>query len=283
MILFIISKIIIEREDIMIIDSHEHVMLPSLFQIQKLDEAKIDKAILFTTTPHVEKAKSTTLADIEKEMSVLYKLLDGKYSLHERLVKMQETINELKEAIHFAPERFLGFGAVPFGLNEQQTSEWIEKNIVQNAFKGIGEFTPGSVEQMEKLDTVFASITNYSFLPIWIHTFNPVTIEGIRVLMKLCKKYPAVSVIFGHMGGSNWMDVIRFAKEHKNAYLDLSAAFTPLSVKTALTEVPEKCLFGSDAPFGEPYLVKRLIEYVSPSVKITNMALGENIAQLLQI
>ena len=35
---------------------------------------------------------------------------------------------------------------------------------------------------------------------------------------------PAVPVIFGHMGGSNWMDVIAFAKEHGQAYLDLSAA-----------------------------------------------------------
>ena len=45
----------------MIIDSHEHVMLPTTMQIQKLDEAEVDKAILFTTTPHIEKAKSSTL------------------------------------------------------------------------------------------------------------------------------------------------------------------------------------------------------------------------------
>ena len=45
----------------MIVDSHEHVMLPTTMQIQKLDEAEVDKAILFTTTPHIEKAKSSTL------------------------------------------------------------------------------------------------------------------------------------------------------------------------------------------------------------------------------
>lgn len=267
----------------MVIDSHEHVMLPSSFQIQKLDEAKIDKAILFTTTPHVERAKSATLNDIGQEMSVLYKLLGGEYSPQERLSKMVETIGELKEAINFAPERFLGFGAVPFGLSEQQTSEWIEKYIIKNSFMGIGEFTPGSVEQMEELNSVFASVSNFSFLPIWVHTFNPVTMDGIKVLMQLCERYPLVSVIFGHMGGSNWMDIIRFAKNHKNVYLDLSAAFTPLSVKTALTEIPEKCLYGSDAPFGEPLLSRQLIEYVSPSMDVTKMALGENIAQLLQI
>lgn len=47
------------------------------------------------------------------------------------------------------------------------------------------------------------------------------------------------------------MDVIAFAKEQENIYLDFSAAFTPLSVRTALTEVPDRYLFGSDAPLGE--------------------------------
>lgn len=101
--------------------------------------------------------------------------------------------------------------------------------------------------------------------------------------MNLCGKYPSVPVIFGHLGGSNWMDVIAFAKDHENAYLDLSAAFTSISVKTALTELPERCLFSSDAPFGEPKLYRDLIEFVSPSTEVTNMALGDNIAKLLKI
>ena len=42
----------------MIIDSHEHVMFPTELQIEKMDKAEIDKAVLFTTTPHPEKAFS---------------------------------------------------------------------------------------------------------------------------------------------------------------------------------------------------------------------------------
>ncbi|WP_449329485.1 amidohydrolase family protein, partial [Selenomonas noxia] len=84
-------------------------------------------------------------------------------------------------------------------------------------------------------------------------------------------------------GGIHWMDAIAFAKNHNNLYLDLSAAFTTLSVKCALTEVPERCLFGSDAPFGAPLLCRQLIEYVSPSAAATEMALGNNIARLLQL
>ena len=61
----------------MIVDGHQHVMLPTSMQIQKMDEAGVDKAILFTTTPHVERAKTATLDAIGAEMQVLYQLLSG--------------------------------------------------------------------------------------------------------------------------------------------------------------------------------------------------------------
>lgn len=267
----------------MIIDGHEHVMLPTEMQVKKMDEAGVDKAILFTTTPHVEKATSSTLNAINTEMQVLYKLLSGSYSPEERIEKMKETILELKEAISFAPERFYGFGAVPLGLSYTETEKWVQKYVIDNSLIGIGEFTPGTEKQIEQLEPVFQALIDHSNVPIWVHTFNPVSLIGIKILMELCKKYSSVPVIFGHMGGANWMDVIAFAKENRNVYLDLSAAFTPLSVKTALVEVPEKCIFGSDAPFGAPYLVRQLIEYVSPSPEVTSMALGENVANLLHL
>ena len=66
-------------------------------------------------------------------------------------------------------------------------------------------------------------------------------------------------------------------------YLDLSAAFASIATKMALIELPEKCLFSSDAPYGEPYLYRELIEFVSPSKEITDLALGDNIRKLLHI
>ena len=48
----------------MIVDSHQHVMLPTSMQVKKMDDAGVDKAILFTTTPHVERAESATLEAI---------------------------------------------------------------------------------------------------------------------------------------------------------------------------------------------------------------------------
>ena len=42
----------------MIIDNHQHLILPTELQIEQMNKAGVDKAILFTTTPHPEKAKT---------------------------------------------------------------------------------------------------------------------------------------------------------------------------------------------------------------------------------
>ena len=48
-----------------------------------------------------------------------------------------------------------------------------------------------------------------------------------------------------------------------------------------ISDLPERCLYSSDAPYGEPYLYRQLIEFVSPLQEVANMVLGNNILQLL--
>jgi len=93
--------------------------------------------------------------------------------------------------------------------------------------------------------------------------------------MSLCEKYPDIPIIFGHLGGSNRIDVIKFAKGHDNVYLDLSAAFASITTKMELTELPERCLYSSDAPYGEPYLYRQLIEFVSLYKRTANLSVSD--------
>ena len=127
------------------------------------------------------------------------------------------------EAERAYPNCFLGFGDVPLGMELEETEKWIDTQITSNSLYGIGEFTPGSEQQIMQLDTIFQALTATRIYPVWVHTFHPVTVDGIKLLMSLCEQYSGIPVIFGHLGGSNWMDVIKFAKEHGNVYLDLSA------------------------------------------------------------
>ncbi len=258
---------------------HEHIMFPTKTQLEKMDAAGVDKTVLFCSAPHPEKANN--LSELESEMDTLYKVLAGANSKEDNIRRLKRNILEVTEAIKNKPDRFLGFGSVPLGLSLEETQEWIETQITAHSLCGIGEFTPGNEQQIMELDTVFQAIQNTRLYPVWVHTFHPVTLDGIRQLMALCEKYSEIPVIFGHLGGSNWIDVIKFAKEHNNVYLDLSTAFVSIATKMALVELPEKCLYSSDAPYGEPYLYRQLIEFISPNQTTVKMALGENIGKLL--
>lgn len=148
----------------MIIDSHEHLMLPIEMQIEKLNQAGVDKAILFSTVPHPEQAKNLT--EMRGEMNILYKVLAGENNKETNRERMIKNNNELAMQMKKYPERFFGFGAVPLGMSEPETSSWIEENILSNEFKGIGEFTPGSDEQIRQLEVIFQAVNNFSNLPI---------------------------------------------------------------------------------------------------------------------
>lgn len=263
----------------MIVDSHEHIMFPAQMQLEKLDDAGVDKAILFCSTPHPEKA--ATLAELEEEMNSLDRILRGANRKEDNIERLRANTSEVVKAVEEHPGRFMGFGGVPLGLSLSETRDWIEKQIACRPLCGIGEFTPGDDRQILQLETVLEAMRSTRPYPVWVHTFSPVTANGIRALASLCERYPEVPVIFGHLGETNWMEVIRLAAERKNMYLDLSAAYTSIAVKMTLTELPEKCLYSSDAPYGEPYLCRQLIEFVSPSPAVAKMALGENILRLL--
>lgn len=263
----------------MVIDSHEHIMLPTKAQLDKMDAAGVDRTILFCSVPHPERAND--LQELEAEMDTLYRILAGEKDREDGLRRTEKNIAELMTAIEGYPNRFLGFGPVPLDLSLEETQDWIDAQITAHSLCGIGEFTPGSEQQILQLDVVFQAVRNTRLYPIWVHTFHPVTRRGIGLLMRSCAAYPEVPVIFGHLGGSNWMEVIKFAGEHNNVYLDLSAAFTSIATRMALTTLPERCLYSSDAPYGEPYLYRQLVEFVSPSRSTAKMALGENILRLL--
>jgi predicted TIM-barrel fold metal-dependent hydrolase len=265
----------------MIIDSHAHLMLPVEKQITLMEKAGVDRTVLFTTTPHPERA--VDLVTFEAELRILYNVLSGSYSLEERLVKMRDTHAELEAVLKQYPDRFLGFGCVPLGLDFQTTGDWIEQQVIARGLVGVGEFTFAS-DTVQSLKVVLAVLMELPVkLPVWIHTFHPLNLTDLKELVVLARQFPRVPVIFGHMGGFHWLDTIKFAKEQANIYLDLSAAFTTIAPWLAIKELPERTLFSSDAPYGNPFLARKMVETVSESAEVTALVLGENLGRLLNL
>jgi predicted TIM-barrel fold metal-dependent hydrolase len=262
----------------MIVDSHQHVILQTVEQIRQMDKAGIDKTVLFATTPHPETARN--LADFEREFTTLATVLGGKPDVQTRKEILKRTLRELREAVNGYPDRFLGFGPIPTGLDRAETNVWIEENILANGFKGIGEISPanGAAEGMESL---FQASADHGGLPLWIHTFAPVAIDDILKIAALCKKYPTVPTVFGHMGGTNWLETLHLAKDLPNVWLDLSAVYTAYQPYYAMRELPERSLFSSDAPYGSPMLCRRMVEELSPAPEVTRLVLGGNALRLI--
>lgn len=189
----------------MIIDSIEHVMLPTESQVAQLDEAGVDQAVLFTTTPHPERAATATLKDIESEMTVLYKILGATMDVATRSSQMVGIIEEMRRAMDAYPDRFpAAFGPVPLGLDQPHTHEWVERHMLANGFVGPGEFTPGDDEQMCGIEIVAAVSEECGRLPIWVHTFTPVTRRGygrLATLPSVTRTYPSYSGTVGDTAG----------------------------------------------------------------------------------
>ncbi len=264
----------------MVIDSHAHVMEPVEKQLLLMEQAGVSKTILFATTPHPEKA--TDLMAFEKEIRLLADILAGNRSLGERIESMRRITGELCGAIRKYPRRFFGFGPVPLGLGTQETVDWIKDNIIASGLLGLGEFSFSS-GSVHLLNNIFKASMELKKLPVWIHTLFPLDLRDLVAIVGLATEYPDIPIILGHMGGFNWLDTIKMAKEKNNLYLDLSASFTTIAPRLAIRELPERCLFSSDAPYGNPWLARKMVEIVSESKELSELVLGGNIARLLNI
>ncbi|OBR94856.1 MULTISPECIES: amidohydrolase family protein [Clostridium] len=259
----------------MIIDSHEHVILPTKKQIEMMDEAKVNLTILFATSIHPEGAK--TVGEVKNGILALNNILVG----NTNSLESRKIINkELASVVKNTPKRFKGFGSVPVGISEDETSYFIEDQIIRNNFIGIGEFTLAS-GCTNLLKTVFNSMNNFKPIPIWIHTFSPLTLSDIKGIANLAKLNPNIPVILGHMGGLNWLDTIEIAKEINNIYLDTSAVYATIALKLAVEALPERVLFSSDAPWGNPLASRTMVEAVIEDNGKKQLVLGENILSLM--
>jgi predicted TIM-barrel fold metal-dependent hydrolase len=66
-----------------------------------------------------------------------------------------------------------------------------------------------------------------------------------------------------------------------NLYLDLSTAPVSFAVWPAIHEAPERTLFGSDAPYGDPVLARAAVERATAPGELRDRVLGGTLAELL--
>lgn len=261
----------------MIIDSHEHLIVPEKKQLALMEEAGVDFTILFSTIIHPETAQDLTT--LTQELQPLYDIFTGKKNPVEA---RKHSLEELKQVVDKYPQKYKAFGCIPLGLSVEENNEWIEKYIIKNKFIGLGEIVPKTGE-VKQLRTIFSSAEEFGRLPLWVHTFEPVKFTDIKELLELAVEYTKIPVIIGHLGGMHWLDTIKAVRDIPNVYLDLSASFTTMAPYYAVKEYPLRTVFASDAPYMTPRAARLILEEAIQDSGIRRRVMGENIAELLQL
>ncbi|MER6049599.1 amidohydrolase family protein [Streptomyces sp. NPDC001793] len=259
----------------MIIDAHSHVHDPVHDHLALLDEAGVDRAVLFGTRPHPERA--TDLASFRREMSVLDETIGGRSGGADGY---RAAWQELDAACAAHPDRFIGFGKVRLDVGAQQIAEDVEREVVGRGFRGIGELTPPP-DEAGRVEPVLRAAADHGGLPVVVHGFAPTTAGDLATLAGLAHRHPAVPLVVSQLGGLNWLTAVELARETPNMYLELSTAHLVFAVRLAIDEVPERILFGSDAPYGDPVLARATVERVTRPGELRDRVLGGNLAELL--
>ncbi|MFC5187070.1 amidohydrolase family protein [Actinomadura harenae] len=258
----------------MIIDAHSHVHSPVDEHIALLDAAGIDRAVLFPTRPHPERASD--LGSLRREFALLDDALNGRV---DQATAYRTAWAELDAALAAHPDRFLGFGSVPLTLSSAEVAAWVEREIVGRGLRGIGELTPPP-GRADLVEPVLRAAADHGGLPVVVHGFAPTTADDLRTLAVLAAGHPKVPLVVSQLGGLNWMDTVELVRDAPNMYLELSTAPTIIAVRMAIAEVPERTLFGSDAPYGDPVVTRTAVERVTPPGELRDRVLGGTAAAL---
>ncbi|WP_405945982.1 amidohydrolase family protein [Streptomyces prunicolor] len=258
----------------MILDAHSHVHDPLDAHLSALDDAGVDRTVLFPTRAHPERA--TDLDSLRGETGVLERALAGGTGNDGFALAMRE----LDEALDAHPDRFLGFGSVPLGRPDAETAARVEREVIGRGLYGIGELAPPP-NQAALVEPVLRAADDHAGLPVVVHGFAPTTAADLRTLAQLAARYPKVPLVISQLAGTHWMSAIELARAVPNLHLELSTANIVFAVRRAIHELPTRTLFGSDAPYGDPVVARTTVERVTAPGEVRDRVLGGNLAELL--
>lgn len=261
------------------IDIHAHVTTPPDHYRARAEAAGVTRPVLLSTAVHPEKA--TTLAEARAEFQNLSRRLDGAATAEDVYAASRR---EVQQALESWPQ------AVTM---RKIALEWPEGRIlaaVQEAVEdprtiGLGELTPagGDGASIEAVVRASAATAVDRPLPVLAHGFAPNNADDLRAYAALAVRYPSVPIIIGAFGGLASMEAIDLAIHHDNLYLDLSSALQVVLVRAALSAIPDRCLFGSNTPYGDVLAARTTIEAAAEDSAALARALQYNAQELFDL
>ena len=117
----------------------------------------------------------------------------------------------------------------------------------------------------------------------WPVIFHSIGVVG--TLASLAAAHARTIIVFGHMGGLwSWRaarECMDAAEQHPNVYLETSSMLVSWMIREAAERVPDRVLFGSDAPAIHPKVELEKILLCKLPAEVEAKILGGNAARLL--
>jgi predicted TIM-barrel fold metal-dependent hydrolase len=241
-----------------IIDAHMHVDdVPALgwhlsaeLCIQRMDEARIDRAVVMTITD---------LPEVNPDALEL-----------------------IAEAVAAYPDRLYGFARIHPWYPEALS--FLERALTELGFKGLKlhPVTTSAHPAGEETLRLIRKAAEHG-APVLFHCGDeplstPLTIAQAA---RLC---PEATFILGHMGGYAHVDeALEVAEQLANVVLETSAFPYPSKIREAVERIGgERVLFGSDGPACSPRLELEKVRLAELAPQTERLVLGANIERLLE-
>jgi len=169
----------------------------------------------------------------------------------------------------------------------------IEKYLGSDKFVGLkynGELSRAAACD-DSNDTLFNLIVKKYNKPLLLHTWglpehgNVVAYSTPQQALMLAKKFPDLTIIMGHMGGSEWPWAIEVAKKADNLYLDTCASYADRDkVAYAVKELgAERILWGSGMTENNPFMQKSVVLDAEITDREKELILYDNAVRLFNL
>ena len=196
------------------------------------------------------------------------------------LYDFREGNRELADAIHPHPELF-AYIAVNLNYVEESLQE-IATYARHAKFVGV-KVHP--LQCRQRIDSpagqhLVGAVAAYGW-PLLVHTYSS-GLESPWNVLSVATAHTSLPIIMGHMGGDEWWDAIRVAKESPNLYLDPCASWADADkLAMAVREIgAERVLFGSDYSLFDPAHTLGMIHEADLTKEERDLILGGNAQRL---
>jgi len=287
-----------------VIDSHAHLeprMLDVDHALEKMDAAGVDKVALIPALndllPSTPEALLSAMRTVMQHRAtrpiarVIHRATlrsDGDLHLNgERITIYRRPDNDaVAEVLRAHPERFLGW----VFLNpkaDPRPLETLERYLEVPGFVGV-KLHPHWHDYRTDLLHPILQHAEAKGLPVLIHLgFGK---RGdFRVM---AARYPKLTIISAHAGFPFYGDLWRYRRAYPNLHVDLSSPYIDeaLARKAVAAMGPERCLYGTDAPYGFPEAdesydythIRGWIERLPVSTKKREGIFGANFAAMIE-